>query len=143
MLSQVPLFATPWTAPRQPSLSITISQNLLKLMFIESVMPSNHLNLLWEFANSEGCWDDLRLEKHPGILGSPPTGKCYRSGWHKVPWTFLGTRPGIWLWTPLTPGTGKGSARVAGCGAGSIPDSLTSEAMQRGRDFSGFVRAGP
>ena len=45
MLSQVPLFATPWTAPRQPSLSITISQNLLKLMFIESVMPSNRLNL--------------------------------------------------------------------------------------------------
>ena len=33
---------TPWTAVRQASLSITISQSLLKLMSIESVMPSNH-----------------------------------------------------------------------------------------------------
>ena len=35
--------ATPWTAARQASLSITNSQSLLKLMSIESVMPSNHL----------------------------------------------------------------------------------------------------
>ena len=35
-------FVTPWTAARQASLSITISQSLLKLMSIESVMPSNH-----------------------------------------------------------------------------------------------------
>ena len=39
------LFATPWTAVRQASLSFTISQSLLKLMSIESVMPSNHLIL--------------------------------------------------------------------------------------------------
>ena len=39
------LFATPWTAARQASLSITNSQSLLKLMSIESVMPSNHLIL--------------------------------------------------------------------------------------------------
>ena len=39
------LFATPWTAVRQASLSITNSQSLLKLMFIELVMPSNHLIL--------------------------------------------------------------------------------------------------
>ena len=38
-------FATPWTAARQASLSITNSQSLLKLMSIESVMPSNHLIL--------------------------------------------------------------------------------------------------
>ena len=37
--------ATPWTAARQASLSITHSRCLLKLMFIESVMPSNHLIL--------------------------------------------------------------------------------------------------
>ena len=36
---------TPWTAARQASLSITKSQSLLKLMSIESVMPSNHLIL--------------------------------------------------------------------------------------------------
>ena len=42
-LSHVQLFATPWTAARQASLSITNSQNLLKLMSIEWVMSSNHL----------------------------------------------------------------------------------------------------
>ena len=44
-LSHVLLFATPWTAARQASLSITSSQSLLKLMSVESVMPSNYLNL--------------------------------------------------------------------------------------------------
>ena len=44
-LSHVQLFATPWTAAHQASLSITNSQNLLKLMSIESVMPPNHLIL--------------------------------------------------------------------------------------------------
>ena len=44
-LSCVSLFATPWTAACQASLSITNSWRLLKLMSIESVMPSNHLIL--------------------------------------------------------------------------------------------------
>ena len=42
-LSHVRLFATPWIAARQASLSITNSQSSLKLMSIESVMPSSHL----------------------------------------------------------------------------------------------------
>ena len=42
-LSRVQLFVTPWTAAHQASLSITNSQSLLKLMCIESVMPSNRL----------------------------------------------------------------------------------------------------
>ena len=45
LLSHVWLFVTPWTAARQASLSITNSWSLLKLMSIESVMPSNHLFL--------------------------------------------------------------------------------------------------
>ena len=44
-LSSVQLFVTPWTAARQASLSITNSQSSLKLMSIESVMPSRHLIL--------------------------------------------------------------------------------------------------
>ena len=44
-LSHVQLFVTPWTAACQASLSITNSWSLLKLMFIESVRPSNHLIL--------------------------------------------------------------------------------------------------
>ena len=44
-LSRVRHFATPWTATRQASLSITNSQSFLKLLSIESMMPSNHLIL--------------------------------------------------------------------------------------------------
>ena len=44
-LNRVRLLAAPWTAARRASLSITNSRNLLKLMYIESVMPSNHLIL--------------------------------------------------------------------------------------------------
>ena len=45
LLSCVQLFVTPWTAAHQSSLSITKSQRLLKLMSIQSVIPSNHLIL--------------------------------------------------------------------------------------------------
>ena len=45
LLSHVRLLVTPWTASRQASLSLTISQSLLKLMFIKSTIPSNHLIL--------------------------------------------------------------------------------------------------
>ena len=45
LLSRVRLFVTPWAAAHQASLSITNSQNLLKLMPIGSVMPSSHLIL--------------------------------------------------------------------------------------------------
>ena len=44
-LSHVQLFATPWTAAHQVSLSIINSQSLLKLMSIEPLMPSNHFVL--------------------------------------------------------------------------------------------------
>ena len=45
LLGRVCLFAAPWTAARQASLPFTISQTLLKLMSIESVIPPNHLIL--------------------------------------------------------------------------------------------------
>ena len=44
-LNRIRLFATPWTAARQASLSITNSQSLLRLTSIKSMMPSNHLIL--------------------------------------------------------------------------------------------------
>ena len=53
LLSCVRLFATPWTATRQASLSITNSWSLLKLMSIELVMPSNHLILCHPFLQWE------------------------------------------------------------------------------------------
>ena len=48
-LSRVWLFATPWSAARQASLSITNSQSLPKLMSIKSMMPSSHLILCSPF----------------------------------------------------------------------------------------------
>ena len=47
-LSHAQIFVTPWSAAHQVSLSFTVSQSLLKLMSVESVMPSNHLILC--------CW---------------------------------------------------------------------------------------
>ena len=49
LLSHVWLFATPWIAARQASLSITNSRSSLRLTSIESVMPSSHLNLCCPF----------------------------------------------------------------------------------------------
>ena len=46
LLSCILFFAHPWTAACQASLSFTISQSLLKLVYIESVMPYNHLILI-------------------------------------------------------------------------------------------------
>ena len=60
-LSPVPLFVTPWTAARQASLSFTISQNLLKLVSIELMMPSNHHPL------SPSSPPAFNLSKHQGI----------------------------------------------------------------------------
>ena len=68
--SPVWLFTTPWTAARQASLSFTISWNLLKLMPIESGMPSNHLTL--------SCPIFLRPSIFPGIrVFSKHTGCCF------------------------------------------------------------------
>ena len=60
-LSRVRLFATPWTAARQASLSITISGSSPKLMSIESVMPSNHLIL-------SSPSPALNLSQHQGVF---------------------------------------------------------------------------
>ena len=51
LLSRVQLFATPWTAARQASLSFPISRSLLKLMSFESVMPSDYLILCYPFSS--------------------------------------------------------------------------------------------
>ena len=53
-LSRAQLFVTLWTAARQASLSITNFRSLLKLIFIESVLPSNHL-ILWHLLLSESA----------------------------------------------------------------------------------------
>ena len=60
LLSHVRLFVTPWTAACQASLSITNSRSLLKLMSIESLMPSNHLILCCPFLLQPSIFPSIR-----------------------------------------------------------------------------------
>ena len=60
-LSRVRLFATPWTAACQASLSITNSQSLLKLMSIEPVMPSTYLILCRSLLLSPSVFPSIRV----------------------------------------------------------------------------------
>ena len=75
-LSRVWLFGTPWAAARQASLSITNSQSLLKLMSIESVMPSNYLIIL------SHCFSSC-LQSFPAS-GSFPVSQLFASGGQSI-----------------------------------------------------------
>ena len=67
-LSRVRLFITPWTAARQASLSITNSQSLLKLMPIESVMPSIHLILCHPLLLLPSIFPSIRVFSNESTL---------------------------------------------------------------------------
>ena len=67
-LSRVWLFATPWTAARQASLSITNSWNLLKLTSIELVMPSNHLILCYPLLLRPSIFPCIRVFSNESVL---------------------------------------------------------------------------
>ena len=77
-LSDVWLFATPWTAARQASLSITSSWNLLKLMFIESVVLSSHLIFCHPLLLMPSIFPSIRVFSNESVL-------CIR--WPKY-WSF-------------------------------------------------------
>ena len=68
LLSHVPLFATPWTAAHQASLSITNSWSLLKLMFIELVMPSNHFILCHPLLVLPSIFPSIRVFSSESVL---------------------------------------------------------------------------
>ena len=78
LLSHVWLFATPWTAAHQASLSITNSQSLPKLMSIESVMPFNHLILCCPLLLPPSIFPSIRVFSNESVL-------CIR--WPKY-WSF-------------------------------------------------------
>ena len=67
-LSCVRLFATPWTAARQTSLSIINSWSLLKLMSIESVMPSNHLIFCYPLLFLPSIFPSIRVFSNESVL---------------------------------------------------------------------------
>ena len=68
LLSHVLLFATPWTTACQAFLSITNSQSLLKLMSIESVMPSNHLILCRPLPLPPSIFPSIRVFSNESVL---------------------------------------------------------------------------
>ena len=63
-----PTLVTPWTAAHQASLSITKSQSLLKLIFIESVMPSNHLTLCHPLLFPPSIFPRIRVFSYESII---------------------------------------------------------------------------
>ena len=67
-VSHVGLFVTPWTAVCPASLSFTISQSLLKLMSIESVMPSNHLLLSHPLLLLPSIFLSIRVFSNESVL---------------------------------------------------------------------------
>ena len=67
-LSCVQFFVIPWTAARQASLSITNSQRLLKLMSIESVIPSNHLILCCPLLLLPSIFPSIRVFSDESVL---------------------------------------------------------------------------
>ena len=77
-LSRVQLFATPWTEACQASLSITNSWSLLRLMSIESVMPSNHLILCCLLLLPPSIFPNIRVFSNESV---------FRIRWPKY-WSF-------------------------------------------------------
>ena len=68
LLSCVRLFATPWTAACQASLSITNSQSLLKFMSMESVMPSSHLIICHPLLLPSSIFSSIRVFYNESVL---------------------------------------------------------------------------
>ena len=106
-LSHFQLFATPWTAALQASLSITNSQSILKLISIESVMPSNHLTFCFPLLLLPSIFPSIKVFSNESAL---------HIRWPKI-WSFSfnispsSEHPGLVSfrmdWLDLSLGTGK------------------------------------
>ena len=110
LLSHVRLFATPWTAARQASLSITSSQSLPKPMSMESVMPSNHLILCRPLLLLPSIFPSIRVFSNESAL-------CIRwpKYWISASASFLPKKSQDWSplgWTGWISLQSKGLSRV-------------------------------
>ena len=79
LLSHVQLFATPWNAARQASLSITNSLSLLKVMSIKSVMPSNHLILCRPLLFLPSIFPSIRVFSNESAAATAAAAKSLQS----------------------------------------------------------------
>ena len=92
LLSRVRLLATPWTAAHQACLSITNSQSLLKVLSIESVMPSNHLILCHPLLLLPSTFPNIRVFSSESVLcigvsASASVLPMNIQGWFPLGWT--------------------------------------------------------
>ena len=95
--SHVQLFATPWTAACQASLSFTVSPSLLRLMFLELVIPSNHPLLCHPLFPLPSIFPRIRVFSNESALfirwpqywsfSNSPSNEY--SGWFSLGWTGL------------------------------------------------------
>ena len=99
-LSRVWLYATPWTAACQASLSITNPQSLLKLMSIKSVMPSNHLILCCPLLLLPSIFPSIRVFSNQLAL---------HIRWPKYSASASGLSMNIQDWLVLSPCTPRNS----------------------------------
>ena len=81
------LLATPWTATRQVSLSFTISQSLLKLTSIETMMPSNHLILCHPLLLLPSIFPSIRV-----FSSTLARNKLFKRRWSHRPWKLRKAR---------------------------------------------------
>ena len=113
--SHVQLFATPWTAARQASLSLTISRSLPKFIFIASVMPSSHLILWCLFSFWTLRCPRTSAKRLVGGIRSPGTVKL-EGGFqtatyqHRCPQTPVSVSQGKLQLPPASPGSSPRSA---------------------------------
>ena len=91
LLSCVQLFVTPWTVAHQASLSFTISQSLLKLMSIESVMSSNHLILCCPFLLLPSIFPSIRVFFNESVFA--PGGQSIGASASVLPMNLQGWFP--------------------------------------------------
>ena len=104
LLGHAPLFASPWTAEHQASLSFTISWSLLKLMSIELVMPFNHLFLFrpllllpWIFPTFRVLSNELALLIDGQSIGASASALVFPMNIQG--WFPLGLTVSVYLWS--------------------------------------------
>ena len=108
-LSPVWLFVTPWTAARQASLSITISQSLLKFISIESVMVFNHFILSHPLFLLPSIFPSISLFQWVGSLHKVAKVLELQLQHQSFQWIF---RVDLLLWSPCCP---RGSRESSPC----------------------------
>ena len=97
LLSRIRLFATPWIAAQQASLSNTSSRSLLKLMSIESVMPTSHLILCRPLLLLPPIPPSIRVFSNESTLASASALPMNTQDWSPFGWTGCISLQSKWL----------------------------------------------